>query len=43
MNREYDREELIDLGAVSTETKGPTGVPDDSAGGRIQLSGLSDE
>ena len=43
MNREHDYEELIELGAASVETKGPTVGKDDHAGGFILREGLSDE
>jgi len=43
MNREYEYEDLIDLGAVSVETKGPTVGHDDNQGGLIPFAGLSDE
>ena len=43
MNREYDHEDLIDLGAASAETKGtPVGIPD-SRGGLNPAAGLTDE
>lgn len=37
------RDSLIDLGAVSTETKGPAGEKDDHIGGLRQVAGLSDD
>lgn len=43
MNPEHDNDELIELGAASTETKGPTVGKDDHAGGFILREGLSDE
>ena len=43
MKREYDHEDLIDLGAASVETKGPTFGADDRRGGLIPVAGLSDE
>ena len=43
MNREYEHEDLIELGAASVETKGPTVGKDDHAGGLIPFAGLSDE
>lgn len=43
MNSEVERDELIDLGAVSVETKGPVGVPEDTQNGLIPFAGLSDE
>lgn len=39
----YEHEDLIDLGAVTVETKGTPGVPEDNQGGLIQFAGLSDE
>lgn len=41
MDREHD--ELIELGAVSVETKGLTQGRDDHAVGLIPFAGLSDE
>lgn len=43
MNRDHEHEDLIDLGAVSVETKGTVGVPDDHEGGQIPFAGLSNE
>lgn len=43
MNREDFEDELIDLGAVSEETKGPAVGHDDQNGGLILPLGLSDE
>jgi hypothetical protein len=43
MNYERENDELIDLGAASVETKGPTVGRDDHAGGFILQEGLSDE
>ena len=43
MNREYDHEDLIDLGRASVETKGTPVGKDDFHGGLIQQEGLSDE
>lgn len=43
MNRERQHDELIDLGVVSVETKGPTFGHDDSRNGLIQVTGLNDE
>jgi predicted lactoylglutathione lyase len=43
VNRERENEELIELGAASAETKGPTVGKDDHAGGFILQEGLSDE
>jgi hypothetical protein len=43
MNREHEHEDLIELGAVSVETKGPTVGRDDNQGGLIPFEGLSDE
>lgn len=40
---EYERDDLIDLGAVIEETKGTPGVPEDHQGGLIMFAGLSDE
>ena len=43
MKRDHEREDLIDLGAASGETKGPTFGADDRRGGLIPVAGLSDE
>ena len=43
MNREHEHDDLIDLGAASVETKGPTFGADDRRGGLIPVAGLSDE
>ena len=43
MNREDDHEDLIELGAVSVETKGSTRGKDDHFAGLVQIEGLSDE
>jgi hypothetical protein len=43
MNREHEHDDLIDLGAASVETKGPTVGADDQRGGFILPMGLSDE
>jgi hypothetical protein len=43
MNCEHDHEDLIELGAASVETKGPTVGKDDHQGGLIPFEGLSDE
>jgi len=43
MNREYEYEDLIDLGAASAETKGPSVGHDDTNLGLIPFAGLSDE
>lgn len=43
MNREDRNEDLVDLGAASAETRGPTVGNDDHAGGFILKEGLSDE
>lgn len=43
MDREYEHEDLIDLGAVTVETKGTPGVPEDQEGGLILIAGLSNE
>lgn len=43
MNSERQHDELIDLGAASVETKGPTAGVDDTHQGRIPFAGLSDE
>jgi hypothetical protein len=42
MNREYEHEDVIDLGVASVETKGPTVGRDDHSG-LIPFAGLSDE
>lgn len=43
MKRENEREDLIDLGAATTETRGPTFGVDDHRLGLIPPIGLSDE
>jgi hypothetical protein len=43
MDRDHEHEELIELGAVSLETKGPTVGRDDNQAGLIPFNGLSDE
>lgn len=43
MNREREDDELIDLGAATSKTKGPTAGMDDSQGGLRLWAGLSDE
>lgn len=43
MKYENEHDELIDLGAASAETRGPTKGGDDHAGGFILVAGLSDE
>ena len=43
MDREHLREEIIDLGAISVETKGPFGVPEDTGVGLIPATGLNAE
>lgn len=43
MNREHEQEELIELGAVSAETKGPTAGIEDVQNGFYLMPGLSDE
>ena len=43
MQRDHEYEDLIDLGAASVETKGPTFGRDDNHGGLIPVAGLSDE
>jgi hypothetical protein len=43
MNREHDNDDLIELGAASSETKGPSVGMDDSQGGLRPGAGLSDE
>lgn len=43
MNREHEHDDLIDLGAVSAATKGPSFGADDRKGGLIPVAGLSDE
>ena len=42
MNRELN-DELIDLGAVTEETKGPGLVDNDNIGGKLPFAGLSDD
>jgi hypothetical protein len=43
MNREHEHEDLIDLGAVSVETRGPSIGRDDQQGGLVFPAGLSHE
>lgn len=43
MNREHEQEELIELGAASVETRGPTVGKDDHQAGLIPFTGLADE
>jgi len=43
MKRELQHEDVIDLGAASVETKGPTFGHDDSRSGLIPVTGLNDE
>lgn len=43
MNREHQHDDLIDLGAASVETKGPTAGKEDVQGGFILVPGLDDE
>ena len=43
MNREYEHEDLIDLGAVSVETKGGVFGTEDVGPSLIQAAGLNDE
>lgn len=43
MKRELHHDGLIDLGAASIETKGPTFGKDDALVGQIPREGLSDE
>ena len=43
MNHDPQNEDLIDLGAVSTETRGATFGVDDSRNTLIPLTGLTDE
>ena len=43
MNNEPQHDDLIDLGAASIETKGPTAGVDDSRQGLIPFAGLGDE
>ena len=43
MNREHEHDDLIDLGAATEETKGPSFGTDDRRGGLIPVAGLSDE
>ena len=39
MNREPQHDDLIDLGAASVETKGPTAGHDDTRHGLIRVTG----
>ena len=43
MNRNFEHEDLIDLGAVSVETKGPAGFSEDTQVGLIPTAGLDNE
>ena len=43
MNSERDKDDLIELGAASLETRGPTMGRDDSQGGLYLAAGLNDE
>jgi hypothetical protein len=43
MNREYEQDDLIELGSASIETKGSTRGKDDHFAGLVQIEGLSDE
>ena len=43
VNRNFEHEDLIDLGAASVETKGTVGIPEDQAGGLNPTGGLSNE
>ena len=42
MNHEQN-DDLIDLGAVTEETKGPGLVDNDTIGGKLPFAGLSDD
>ncbi len=43
MNREHEDDDVIELGAASSQTKGPTVGMDDHQGGLRPWAGLSDE
>jgi hypothetical protein len=43
MDREHQNEDIIDLGAISVETKGPSGFVEDTQVGRIPAAGLNAE
>lgn len=43
MKPEFVYDDLIDLGAASVETKGPSFGYDDTVGGLIPVAGLTDE
>lgn len=43
MDREHRNEDIVDLGAISVETKGPFGVPEDTQAGLIPAAGLNAE
>lgn len=43
MDREHQNEDIIDLGAISVETKGGPGFQDDTQAGRILAAGLNAE
>ncbi|MGF7148945.1 hypothetical protein FHS96_002587 [Sphingomonas zeicaulis] len=42
MEREGDKNDDIEFGAVSVETQGPSGLPVEN-GGRLPITGLSDD
>lgn len=42
-NDEHREDQLIDLGSVSTETKGPAGLESDNQGGRQGGFGLTED
>ena len=39
----YEHNDIIDLGAVTVETKGASGVPEDTSNQLIPFAGLNDE
>lgn len=43
MKTERQHDDLIDLGAATVETRGPTAGRDDSHVGQIPFTGLSDD
>jgi hypothetical protein len=43
MNREFDTDDMIDLGSVTEETKGTGVILDDQHGAHLSSVGLSDD
>lgn len=42
-NDEHLNDDLIDLGAITEETRGPSGIPFDTQGGLQAVGGISDD